>query len=486
MADITFSPVPGTYVTRQTVHPTVDPSVNSIMFTTDGTAPTLAKYIAYDSLSPPNPFIATVQDGKGNALFDGGFPKWYNGTVSGVTWTTFAEMNAACKYLANAIGFIENKTKVAAGNKKVLFLGDAEPGESYNIKDAAGTSFRTTFNLVCSIMGYTPTYKTRSDYGGTLDPTYAELDQYCCVVLMSSVYATTQLITNNAVSNIIAYRDAGNGMFLITDHGVDIDGFYKTANYIAVNLGASFTGYYDRTPMQVGFLRTTYGDHPLYANLLDTEYIPAGASESKVVLTTQTSYTPASLPDFDTTTQGISTVRFLLMKSDGTLSTTSVTYAINIVEPVRFTSGGNTITSVTPTFSHTFNLTFALDSTSFGAGTNISGLMKVGGVTIGTFAGTTSTPTYSFYSGGNTLTITSTTTIELEVQQPVQFFKTLSVPIQKIPGRTLSMAKLTAALNAYDLAATPRLVIKQATSKLGLTRKISAAKQVKTITDYTI
>lgn len=491
MANITFNPAPGTYATQQSVQATVDPAWASVIYTTDGTAPTLAKYIAYDNLTPANPFIAVVQDGKGNAVFDGGFPKWYNNTVASATWTTFAEMNGACKYLANALQFISNPAKVAAGNKKVLFLGDADAGESYNIKDPLGTNpnaFRTTFLLVCSIMGYTPTIMTRSDYvGAQLNPSYADLDQYCCVVLMSSVYATTQLITNAAVSNIIAYREAGNGIFLITDHGGGADGFYKTANYIASNLGVTFTSSYDRSPMQVGFLRSTYGDHPLYANLLDTEYMPAGASESKVVLTQQPIYTPATLPNISTTSQGISTIRFLLGKSDGTLTTMSVTYAINIVEPVNFTKQGVTITSAPSQFLHTYAMTFALDNTSLGAGASISGLMKVNNTVVGTFSGTTGAPAYSFYSGGNTLTLPSgSNTLELEVQTPVQFFKSLTVPVIKETALPMSLARLNQKLNRAELAATgPRLKpLKQTPTTLGIAAKIACSNLIKGVRTY--
>jgi hypothetical protein len=492
MANITFSPVPGTYLTQQSVSAVIDPAWTSVIFTTDGTAPTLAKYIAYDNLAPANPFIAVVQDGKGNAVFDGGFPKWYNASTGPAT--TFVEMNSACKYLANVLQFIANPAKIAVGNKKVLFIGDANSGESYNIKDVGGIApyaFRTTFDLVCSIMGYVPTYKTRSDYGVlSLDPNYAELDQYCCVVVMSSVYALksqTPLITPAAVSNITAYREAGNGIFLITDHGVGVDGFYTTANHIAVNLGVTFANIYDRTPIQVGFLRATYGDHPLYANLLDTEYIPAGASESKVVITQQPIYTPATVPNISTTSLGISTIRFLLVKSDGTLVTSNATYAININEPVKFTKQGAVVTTVQPQFVHSFNMTFVLDNTSLGVGVSISGLMKVNGMVVGTFSGTAGLPVYSFYSGINDQPLsTGINNLELEVQMPVQFFKTLTVPIIKEPTLPLSLARITQKLNRAELACTgPRLKpLKQTPNVLGVTSKLGCSSLTKSVRTY--
>ena len=184
----------------------------------------------------------------------------------------------------------------------MLILGDANSGSIYSIKDATASGFRTSINQICSIMGYTPTYKTCSDYAATiLDPTYAELDQYSCLVVMSSVYTDAQLITNAAASNIAAFREAGNGVFIITDHGAGPSvGFYKTANFITANHGVYFEGDYNRSPMNVGFLRATYGDHPLYANLTDAEFIYAGGSESCVFITPTTPYNQGSLPNITT------------------------------------------------------------------------------------------------------------------------------------------------------------------------------------------
>lgn len=484
---ITLTPEPAAYPTAQTISLTLSPEFSSVIFTQNGTSPTLAKYIAYDTLSPPNPFIAVVQDGKGNALFDGGFPKWYNGHVN-TAWTTFAEMTGAFKYLVNALNFIANPAKVAAGNRKVLFLGDANSGEHYNVKDTASSSFKTSFDKACQIAGYTPTYRTRSDWGGMIDITYADLDQYCAVVLMSSVYATTQLITNVAVSNITAFREAGNGIFLITDHGVGGDGFYKTANYVAANLGAYFEGNYNRTPVNVGFLRTTYGDHPLYNNLTNAESIHAGESESRVVVTQSPIYTSANLPTITTPSTGIFTVRFLLQRPDGTIETTSATYAINIVEPVRFVAspGGATLTAASPRYNPAFNLHIALDNVSFGAGTRLSGLMKVNSNVIGTFSGTVGTPVYAFSSGGNALTLQEgTNQLEIELQLPVKFFKTLSANVVREPSLPLSVSRLAQRLNRHDLATSnPHRVLKNASSVLGLPRRISFTRYLNSIRNY--
>ena len=74
-----LNPNPGIFTgSNISVNISTTPDIELFAITTDGIPPVIAKYIAYDNLSPANPFIATVEDGLGNILLDGGFPKWYN------------------------------------------------------------------------------------------------------------------------------------------------------------------------------------------------------------------------------------------------------------------------------------------------------------------------------------------------------------------------------------------------------------------------
>ena len=233
--------------------------------TTNGIPPVLAKYIAYDNLSPSNPFIATVEDGLGNILLDGGFPKWYNDNCNS-GWTTYSELTPAYKYLYDAIDFISNKTKVNNLNKKILVLGDQEVSNYYAVKDSGSGrgGFKLSIDTVCRIKGYTPTYKTLSDYpGGIIDSNYLDLDQYCCVLFFSTNYTSAKLISDICIQSLIAYRENGNGIFFITDHGdrnltsvyeavnTENAGFYRTANFVVTNFGCYFSGNYDRSPVNV-------------------------------------------------------------------------------------------------------------------------------------------------------------------------------------------------------------------------------------------
>ena len=129
-------------------------------------------------------------------------------------------------------------------------------------------------------------------------------------------------------------------MILITDHGPVLSGmdaaklphsgFFTLVNRIAVNFGAYFTDDYDRSPVNVGFLRSTYGDHPLYSGMADAEDIWAGGSESRVVVTEVTTYSPTSIPPTDLTIPGKHEVNFLGLMDDGSVVTER--YAFTVVD----------------------------------------------------------------------------------------------------------------------------------------------------------
>ena len=78
MANLTLSVAPGYYLEAQNASWVLGEKVDFVSFTKDGPSPAISKYIAYDTLVPPNPFIAAAQDGNGNVVYDGGFPKFYN------------------------------------------------------------------------------------------------------------------------------------------------------------------------------------------------------------------------------------------------------------------------------------------------------------------------------------------------------------------------------------------------------------------------
>lgn len=337
MASMTPSPTPGPYLEGLDVRFTFSPDVTGVAFSTDGTPPSISKYIAYDTLTPPNPFIAVTEDGRGRVVYDGGFPKFYNGSAPAVG-TQFASLPGGYKYAYNAIRWISNAEKVAAGNGKVLVLGDAVASENYSIKGTKSVDFSVSLDRLFAALGVPYVLKDRADYGGVLNPTLAELEEYACVVVFSTLYTDGQFISNQAINDMVTYRENGNGIFIITDHGVvlpDIQaalgthaGFFRTGNFICTRFGAFFSGNYNRVPVNVGFLRRTYGDHPLYNNLLDSESISAGGSESKVVVTSANVFDPANMPPVRVDKKGINTVQVLAVLADGTLITGRYVYII--------------------------------------------------------------------------------------------------------------------------------------------------------------
>lgn len=337
MASMTPAPTPGPYLEGQDVRFTFSPDIVGVAFSTDGTPPSISKYIAYDTLTPPNPFIAVTEDGRGRVVYDGGFPKFYNGQAP-AAGTGFADLPGGYKYAFNAIRWISNPEKVAAGKTKVLVLGDAVATENYSIKGVKGNDFSVSLDRLFASLGVAYTLKDRADYDGVLNPTLTELEEYACVVVFSTLYTSGQFISNQAINDLVTYRENGNGIFIITDHGVVLpniqaamgehSGFFRTGNFICTRFGAYFSGDFNRTPVNVGFLRSTYGDHPLYNNLTDAEYISAGGSESKVVVTTANVFDPASMPSIRVDKKGINTIQILAMLADGTMISGRYVYII--------------------------------------------------------------------------------------------------------------------------------------------------------------
>jgi hypothetical protein len=495
MADISFDVAEGYYLSPFTAKMILSGNVQSLQFSVNGAPPSISKYVAYDQLTPPNPFIAVTQDGTGNVVYDGGFPKFYNnvaptaginasismefsakcvgvaaGTnayyynafndlnvtlaigdklvydmwqnsvdcqtgIDGVTadsadlatyslrdwgrttpgvgggqikdqnglsshpgtnlgtravnqwyhrefdltpaaghkfirWSMAMEgetpgdfyaryrdvyildkngaikatlfkdtlklpgnssteagasgytnlaksiydprgqLSASFKYLYNAIIWTANQKKLAAGNRKVLVLGDGTV--NYRIKGTGPNDFNTSLVRLFAAVGFTPTFKDVTDYtGGKLDESAASLDQYVCVLFMSTANGTTGYFTDACVQALVNYREAGNGLIIVTDHGpviTDIanaypftegNAFFASANQLIKNFGAYFSGNYDRTPVNVGFLRSTYGDHPLYAGMTNDESIAAGPSESRVQVAVYPTVLPGDVQPFN-------------------------------------------------------------------------------------------------------------------------------------------------------------------------------------------
>lgn len=465
------------YSSPQTITWTVDPSVTTITNNINGVPPAISEYIAYDTLNPPNPFLAVTQDGKGNVVYDGGFPKFYNVNAPAAGTTTFSQLNGSFKFLYNALNFVANPTKVAQGNKSVLVIGDSLDTGSYSVKNTNTNGFRTSFERLSAVAGFTVTIKDRSDWGGAIDPTLTELDQYACVIVMASESSENpNAITNTAVQEIMTFREQGNGLILITDHGPVLSslsaatqphtGFFTVVNRIAVNFGAYFTGDYDRTPVNVGFLRSTYGDHPLYNGMDNTESISAGGSESRVVVTEVTTYDPSTLGQDTIDVPGQYVFNFLMLLDDGSVETQRIAFTLAEGEFV-FAQQTNEVLTDTHTLATYRRLSdFSVVVTDTEMGT-VQGYVVKNDIDMGTFTTDNVNGTvFDWYVPGvYGIPMRAGDTIGFRVTSPVEYYTELAVTKTGIDVTAFNLAVNLAMLETDDLAGLSReAVVEQLTA----------------------
>jgi len=425
--DIYLDPPAGIYQVPKTVNVYLSGNVQDAITTNDGTTPTLAEYIAYDNLQPPNPFIAVVQDGKGNVTFDGGFPKLYN-YQHDPAWTTFNDLSPTFKYAYNVLDYISNDDKVQAGNNKILILGDANTGANYCIKETATNDFYLSLEKLSEVSGYEFVYRTTEDYGTELNPSYAFLEEHVAVVLFSTLSLSEGAgkLSTQAIANLVAFRENGNGIFIITDHGSGPSGFYVTANQLASEYGAYFEGNYNRTSVNVGFLRSTYGDHPLYNNLLDTDDIYAGGSESRVFVTEYPTYNNSTIPDQDLSTPGYTSYKYLLRDTNGDLQSLNYTYGLQVAEIVNFLNEQDQIITIKNIgVENRAAIDFQINDAGLG---DINGLVKRNGIVVGDvfFDGTTQEVQY-YRHDGNQIIVDDGDIISVEITSPLQYTKNLQI-----------------------------------------------------------
>ncbi|MBW6072614.1 hypothetical protein, partial [Pseudomonas aeruginosa] len=185
--------------------------------------------------------------------------------------------------------------------------------------------------------------------------------------------------TQTAIQDILTYRKAGNGIFIFTDHGPVINSieeaypvptasncFFVTAKQLAVNFNAYFSGSVNRSNVNVGFIRSTYGDHVLYNDLTDGDFIVAGGSESSVVVKEVVfqKKDPVTL----TLNPGKHTVNFLLKLTNGDVVPMTFVYLIGAGKYVIFRDNkGVEITQLLNDISDIADIVVELDGTSVGS-----------------------------------------------------------------------------------------------------------------------
>lgn len=474
MAEVELTLPGGLYHNAISLDWLLSDDVDRFSYTVNGAQPTMSKYIAYDTLNPPNPFLAITQDGRGNVIYDGGFPKFYNQYSAGVVGaTTFAQLTPALKYLHNAFKLCLNPAKLAIGNRDILVLGDAAVSDNsgyYSVRNTAAQGFLTTLQIVGRVGGWNMIVKDRANYtGGILNPTFAELDKYAAVMLMSSLYSNTEYITNAAVTDLVSYREAGNGLVFITDHGTykntsleqsdqpgRSEGFYRMANKVIRNFGSYFTDNFDRVPVNVGFLRRTYGDSPLYDGMANTDSIAAGGSESRITVATYPEYTKETAPTLHFDADGKYVVSVLAIMKDGSTRTFRYLYNVVIGEFIWWRDAAmNNLGPVRKMVQPQSDFLPYIESAGLGT---LKGSILRNGKKIASFTRDDVTGTlWNWFAGSNIFPVADDDVFTIDVVTPFSYKKTITVERYQPPiADSIDFAETTSLLARDDYVNTDR------------------------------
>ncbi len=437
---LTPSLPPARYDNEIDVSFTVDnPNITKVAYTLDGTQPVISEYIAYDQLNPPNPFLAVTQDGRGNVVYDGGFPKFYNSRAPGPEVTSFEELNGEFKFLYNAIKFCA-RTPLTSGRQKILVIGDGT-ANSYNVKQTNSNGFRTSFERIAEIVDFDLVIKNKEDWGTIIDVRLSELMLYDLIIIMSSASGLPSghptHITPASVNDILTYRERGGGLIVITDHGKnceDIDdarvytsgSFFNMGNQIITNFGAYFTGDFNRSPVNVGYIRNTFGDHPLLNNLDDSESIWAGGSESEVRVIEVETINPNEIPTFNLDGPDTHVISFLLLDDEGNGHSYRFMYTVGAEGYVSFKSKlGETLLNPVPTTKRFFD--YDIIPTEEGVGT-VEGVLFRNEIEIASFTTIDGVTTYTWFHGQYLpTTVVDGVNYRVEVRSPVLFTDSITL-----------------------------------------------------------
>jgi hypothetical protein len=490
MAEIISSLEPGYYTTGQTLTVTFPANSRRAIVTRTERNPVLTEILAYDRgpITPvppgPNPgptidrpFLAVTQDGRGNVIYDGGFPKFYNnqlaanngGTYPATLPNTFATLTPAQKYLYNGLNFIANPRKVAAGNRKVLFIGDCIKGETFVLTDShynptAGQSspdgplgFKDTLTGIVQAGNWTATYYEPPNASTKIDFDFNYLDQYAAVVFFGlKDYAdmASLRVTDRFAKELAAYRSAGNGIAIITDHCGDNytslqdavsrgSIFAAAAILLAKEYGCYFSGNVDRSPVLVSEIKRQIGapgppqTHPLLNGLPDSASIYAGVSESLVMpeLYTDEAVDPTQALVIPMTTAGKYRVNVLVQLNDGTIITKPMLFTV--IDPSAVTvrdSFNRSVLATSTTYKPVVDYGIGPDPAFEGT---LRGKIQVDGNLVGFFqtsvtAGVGNTAYLPFGGSGNPMPVKNGSVLKFSITDPFEYSLTTTISIPNV------------------------------------------------------
>lgn len=259
---------------------------------------------------PPLNAIAVSDEGGGRIVYDGAWAKLFNSKWD-PAWQDVGDIQpgpfgTVAKYLYNAIRWVADPNRIPSTGGKVLVLGTSTKWswsvDEFVRSDGLG---RYITNWL-TIAGYETVIKSDKDYSGVLDPSLEELNGYCAVIIVPAADVVTGLFTQQAVSNIVNYKNSGGGIVLFSE---DVPGNnlasieaaranssiargdkHVTPNQIATRFGVWFSGAWGDPTINIGYMRETHGDHPLYNGMADSENLNLGPTIARIYFDGE--YTP--------------------------------------------------------------------------------------------------------------------------------------------------------------------------------------------------
>lgn len=388
MTIITLNPPPGGYTEPQVVKVT-GPAGYSVQVTRDGRDPVIVRTVAGTDKFAPDvyPYIQAIDDGRGRAIFDGSFPKYYNSNWN--SSTSFYGLTSGCKFLYNAINYLRQ------GRTRILFLGDKgiaqEPLDGpHKIKGTGRDDFRHTMAGIAELLGLDYAFRDASDWAGNeVNISFAECMQYDVIFFMSS-NLDQPAISSSAAANIAQARRQGVGIYICTDNGHVAknsterypEGFYLNANVVVEAItNANFTGNMDFDPGKtVAYNKATFGDSPMFAGMDDTENVFASTSDSFI----DQEVTPLEeLPITVTIPEGYTTLKFAIVDPSGNVTFDQFGYNVGQPPIIELLDGNNNvIEELPPTNLRQQYVRFRYLPGTFG---NASGFIRANDTVIATF-----------------------------------------------------------------------------------------------------
>ncbi|BDR25012.1 hypothetical protein RVBP14_1780 [Pseudomonas phage sp. Brmt] len=487
MPSIVPSQVPGPVALNSKVKFNFSSDIQKVYYTVSPELPpVLSEYIAYDGdpATGGSPFIAVVQDGTGNVLYDCSFPKFYNLNYDTyqipANTTNPQDLWGWVRYFYNAIGFIRNGSKYESTGKKFLVITDSNPSEPYSVLNTSGNGFKKILDTAARVQDSTYDVYYPEMMGGTVDLTLTDLNKYYACILFSTKDHNTGALTPERVSqatidNLATWRKSGNGIFVITDSAsrdyTNIEdakenngSFAFTANRLAFNFGSYFSGVVDRSDVQYTVNQMLSwspkaassglftGMNKSIGNGQVTDFVIKGdSSESEIKLVTFPAYNKEDIPEFTFDHTGEYIYNFLCTTSENPNKPYAISFRFQVgVDDGIFVArdNGQAIdTTQILTAKRYFDLNLGYSN-----GTDHQdylGDIQINGYLVGSFLFSQGITQWDLITHGSTLLIHDNDQIRINVRVPYTYTMQHQVVLSSKPASLYNEASLIGTM-AWD------------------------------------